>query len=399
MTEKNLSLSQREIYVPGSFTEFLWWLSTAEKEILTDCVVDRNRYKIIGMIVLATWAFATLSWTYFFSTVITSAIMYVPLGFFMGFVILCIDRALIKGINKFNRNKFTPIFFRGILALTIGTFMAQPAVLYMFDKEIRLQISLDNEKKKLVKRQELDSLYLNRKSELNSQKLSLTTGLKEKYALVQTARESFIQEADGTGGTGKIGIEEIAHAKKAEYQKLEKEYEGLAELQQPRIDEIDKELSQIESNIKKEEQVFTQYLNDGFLTRIEALNNLLTGNSALAFRYYLILIILMLIELMPVIAKSLLPSGSYDEKVFMREELEKDMAFENIRKEKELKELYNTLAKEKDSKAIQDFFSLTQEDRNEKMRSFANRWKDDKYQTFDGMWEKIKREILSKQEN
>jgi len=229
--------------------------------------------------------------------------------------------------------------------------------------------------------------------------LSLTNGLKEKYALVQTARESFIQEADGTGGTGKIGIEEIANAKKAEYQKLEKEYEGLAELHQPRIDEIDKELSQIESNIKKEEQVFTQYLNDGFLTRIEALNNLLSGNSALAFRYYLILIILMLIELMPVIAKSLLPSGSYDEKVFMREELEKDMAFENIRKEKELKELYNTLAKEKDSKAIQDFFSLTQEDRNEKMRSFSNRWKDDKYQTFDGMWEKIKREILSKQEN
>ena len=57
--EKNIAVSQRETYVPGWFTDFLWWLSTAEKEILVDSVVDRNRYKIIGMTVLATWAFAT----------------------------------------------------------------------------------------------------------------------------------------------------------------------------------------------------------------------------------------------------------------------------------------------------------------------------------------------------
>ena len=37
--------------------------------------------------------------------------------------------------------------------------MAQPAVLYMFDKEIKLQTSLDNEKKKMLKQQELVTLY------------------------------------------------------------------------------------------------------------------------------------------------------------------------------------------------------------------------------------------------
>ncbi len=399
MTEKNLSLSQRETYAPDSFTHFLWWLSTAEKELITDCVVDRNRYKIIGMIVLATWAFATLSWTYFFSTIVAGPLLYVPLGFFMGFVILCIDRALIKGINKLNKNKFTPLLFRGILALTIGTFMAQPAVLYMFDKEIKLQTSLDNEKKKMVKRQELDSLYLNRKTELLQQKAGLQKELQDKYVLVNAARENFIKEADGTGGTGKVGIEEIAMAKKGEYQKLDGEYQILLGVSQTKINSIDEELNTIEGKIKNEEQVFTQYLNNGFLTRVEALNNLLKGNSALQFRYYLIVAILMLIELMPVIAKSLLPAGTYDEKVFLREELEKETAFENIRKEKELKELYNKMAKENDASTIQDFFNLTRDDRNEKIRSFSQRWKEDKHQTFDGMWEKIKREILSKQEN
>src|SRR5436189_4733200 len=124
--EKNNTISQRETYAPSWFTGMLWWLSTAEKELLADAVVDRNRYKIVGMTVLATWAFATLAWSYFFSTVTGNPWLAIPLGFFMGFIILTIDRALIKGINKFNKNRLLPLLFRGLLAVTIGVFMAQP---------------------------------------------------------------------------------------------------------------------------------------------------------------------------------------------------------------------------------------------------------------------------------
>jgi hypothetical protein len=144
MATNPLSVSQREPYEHSSFTHFLWWLSTAEKEIITDCTIDRNRYSIIGFIVLTTWAFATGAWTYFFSTAIESPWIFVPLGLFMGFIVLCIDRALIKGINRKNRNRLTPFLFRGLLAVTIGLFMAQPAILFLFDKEIKVQISLDN---------------------------------------------------------------------------------------------------------------------------------------------------------------------------------------------------------------------------------------------------------------
>ena len=61
MSETNIAVSQRENYSPSQFTEFLWWLSTAEKELLVDSVVDRNRFKIVGMTVLTTWLFATLA--------------------------------------------------------------------------------------------------------------------------------------------------------------------------------------------------------------------------------------------------------------------------------------------------------------------------------------------------
>jgi hypothetical protein len=399
MTERNIPLSQRESYEPSQLTEFLWWLSTAEREILIDSVIDRNRYRIIGMTVLATWAFASFAWTYFFSTVVDSTIMAVALGLFMGFIILTIDRALIKGITKFNKKKFTPVLFRALLAITIGTFMAQPAVLYMFDKEIKMQTSLDNEKRKMVKRQELDSLYNNRKNELLAQKATIKTALDVKYTDVNKARESFIAETDGSGGTGKVGIKDIAIAKRSEYQKLDGEYQALLKTEQTKIDGIDKELNEMEGKIKAEEAAFTQYLNNGFLTRVEALSNLLKTNTALQYRYYLIVFLLMLIELMPVIAKTLLPSGSYDEKVLLREEMEIEIARSNIRKEQQLKELYNQMAHEYDGEAIKAFFRLTNEDRTEKIKSFSKKWKEENHQTFDGFWEKMKKEILTKQEN
>ena len=69
MSESISSLSQRESFIPTWFDGLLWWLSTAEKELLVDCVVDRNRYRIIGSMVLGTWSFATLAWTYFWTTI------------------------------------------------------------------------------------------------------------------------------------------------------------------------------------------------------------------------------------------------------------------------------------------------------------------------------------------
>ena len=399
MATNPLSVSQREPYQDHAFTHFLWWLATAEKEIIANCTIDRNRYSIIGLIVLTTWLFATGAWTYFFSTAIENPWAYIPLGIFMGFIVLCIDRALIKGINRKNRNRITPFLFRGLLALTIGLFMAQPAILFLFDKEIKVQISLDDEKRKTQKRSELDSLYSERKQELIKAKLELQGIEADHQEKVDAALKSYLQEADGTSGSGKVGIASIAEAKKSAYEKLEKDRSVFQLEKKPVMDSIDRAIAGIENTIRQEEKTFAQLLNTGFLTRMEGLNNLLDGNKTLRFRYYLIVAILMLIELMPVIVKSLLPSGPYEEKVSLREEMEKEMALENISREKELKQLYNQLAHETDSQVIRDFFSLSKEDRQEKIKNLSKRFREDDRETFDQTWVKIRDGLLSKQEN
>ena len=399
MPEQVHTLSQRESYTPSSLTKFLWWLATAEKELVSECTVDRNRYAITGMTVLGTWMFATLAWSYFFSTVVDNVLAALALGIFMGGIILGIDRALIKGINAQNKRKLLPILVRGLLAVTIGTFMAQPALLYLFDKEIHVQISLDNEQKKRDKQHQQDSLYAFEKNELLQQKQQLQEKLDTKYHEVADARDAFIAEADGTGGTGRVGLKEIARAKQLEYEKRSGEYQQLTQETSSKMQAIDSSLNAIAAAKQKEEQAFNALLNDGFLTRIEALHHLIQNNPAAQFRYYLLITILVLIELMPVIAKTLLPDGSYDEKVRLREEMEKKIAASNTEKEQTLKEMYNRLGFEQDSEFIRQFFEEAKQERKDKMLEKLKAWREKQDGSFDSVWKNLKKDFLSKQEN
>lgn len=398
MQENTLPFSQREGYAPDRWTRFLWWLSTAEPEILSGCVVDRGRYAIVGMTVLGTWAFATLAWSYFFSTVVGNWFIAILLGIFMGGIILTIDRALIKGIGRSNKKRFLPLAFRAILALVIGLFMAQPALLYLFDKEIHVQISLDNEQRRRDKRGRQDTLYSTQKNRLLQQKKGLQEELNSRYAEVSAARDAFIRETDGTGGSKKIGLKDIAQAKQREYQKLDVDYRSKEQQLLPQIKSSDSLIALIDATIQKEQQAFEALLNDGFITRIEALNHLVQNNLSVAFRYYLLVIILLLIELMPVITKTILPEGSYDKKLELRESLEKELAQKNHERELAIKELYNQTAFERDSGFIKEFFAQAEQERKQKLNTKMQEWKESDNKSFDALWEDMKRDMLTRQE-
>ena len=399
MMEKTMPVSQRQGYIPTRWTRFLWWLSTADADLLKDCVVDRGRYAIIGMTVLGTWLFASLAWTYFFSTVVNNIWAAILLGLFMGGIILSIDRALIKGIHRANKKRFIPLAFRALLALTIGLFMAQPALLYLFDKEIHVQISLDNEQRKKEKRMEQDSVYAAERLPLVQKRNELQKELTARYKEVSVARDNFIKETDGTGGSKKPGLKDIAEAKQREYLKLDADFRQKEKTITPQLAVMDSSLSLIDQAIRKEQASFETLLNDGFITRIEALNHLVKDNTAVAFRYYLLVAILLLIELMPVIAKSLLPAGSYDEKIVLQEEKEITLVRQNQTNELSLKQLYNQTAYEQDADLIRHFFDESSEKRKEKIKENIRHWNQQEDGQFTTVWDDMKQEILTKSES
>jgi len=363
---------------PSLRKRFLWWLSTAEEELLKDCLIDKNRYAIIGMLVLGTWTFSTLAWTYFFNTVVTQWWVSLLLGIFMGGIILQIDRALIKGINRNGKQKLLPLIFRGILALSIGLFMAQPALLFLFDKEVKVQVSIDNEQRKQTKIKEQEMVYQVERNSFIEKKKSAKNELNKSYAEVASAREDFIKETDGTGGSKKVGLKNIALAKKSAYEKLDADYQNQVVALTPQIKYVDSSLKILDEKILKEHDAFQSLLNNGFITRIEALNNLVKSSAAVAFRYYLLVAILLLIELMPVLAKLLLPAGTYELKVRLQEEMEKELA-------------------EKNQLLINHFFELSHTIRKTKLEESLAAWQNNSLKTMDDQWIDFNKSLLIKE--
>ena len=314
----------QENYIPNNREKMLWWLSTAETELVKNAVVDRNRHAIIGMLMLSTWCFATLAWTYFFSTVVPELWKATLLGIFMGGIILCIDRALIKGIGIITSKIWLTLAFRALLAVTIGLFMAQPALLFLFQKEVKLQASLDNETRKNEKQQAIELRLKPERERLIKQRQEIRTELTVLYREMTANQTAFIQETDGTGGSGKLGLKAIAMAKKERAEKAEKAYQIAVDKLSPMQEQIDSSLQAIEQKKQYELLRFESLLNNGFITQIEALNHLVENNTAVAYRYYLLVALLLLIELMPVIAKLLLPTGTYQ--VFAKKIEEQEIA-------------------------------------------------------------------------
>ncbi|MBS1579693.1 MAG: DUF4407 domain-containing protein [Bacteroidetes bacterium] len=363
---------KRETYAPTKAEQLLWWLATAEKKLLIQSITGKNKYAIIGMCVLSTWLFATAAWVYFFSIITTSTITAIALGLFMGFIILTIDRALIKSISSLNNKKILPLIFRVVLAIAIGTFMAQPALLYLFDKEVKMQVSLDNEQRKKDKATQQEATISITKNKWLQQKQTLEKTLQNKYLEVAAARNNFIAETDGTGGSKKIGLKNIALAKQKTYEHLQNEYDILNKQLQPQIQQADNALTVIQTNIQKEQQQFEALLNNGFLTRIEALNNLIKTNTALQFRYYLIIFILVLIELMPVLAKTFLPKTSYEEKLLLHENNELILQKQVYENELKLKQQFNQNVFNNNELINNNFFELTQQKSHEKMQNIIH---------------------------
>jgi hypothetical protein len=294
-------------------SRFLWWLAAADPNILKHCRADRERYRIIGTAVLITWMFATLSWGYFFSTVVDDDLLIGLLALFFGFAILSIDRSLIAAMTRSNGIQgIAPVVFRMLLAITIGLFISQPVVLMLFKKDILAQMALNKQNKLEAFHQQLVEASATNKTALEEQQSRLQNELKQQQTQVKAYKDNYIQETDGTGGSGKIGASAIARIKKNEYLKAESDAVVKEANMQPQLLELETQLKQLHADNQQKEKAYAATLTDGFLTQITALNDLMAQHNAMRLRYRLVVFIIVFIEIQPLLSKLLMPKGEYE---------------------------------------------------------------------------------------
>jgi hypothetical protein len=130
------------------FTEAMWWVAGVDKNLLTSCKGEYNKYVGVGTMILITAIMAALSCCYALWYVFKSWGAAIPIGIVWGMAIMFIDRFITSTLHGRNfRDKFFKKggLVRFCISLLIGIVIAAPLELKVFEDDIRSHISSRND--------------------------------------------------------------------------------------------------------------------------------------------------------------------------------------------------------------------------------------------------------------
>lgn len=324
-----------------SESKFLWWCAGAHQQLLKQFPSEHTKYSGLGGVILATFVLAALSAGYAIYSVFGNIAWTIVFALIWGLIIFNFDRFLVATMRKYGvstRKQLWMAVPRMVLALLIGVTIARPLELKIFEKEIDTKVAQNMHHKILLN----DSL-LQRE---NQSQLQVATGerdrlLGRKLSLEDTLhrlQQAYVQEADGTGGSGQRGIENLTRLKMEAYTNT---------LQQavPEIKTLEGGIAQQDSIIsaakagleeKRKQYETTVKGNVGFLERNKALSDLSEEEGSVKWTSLLLSLLIILIEIGPILSKLIMQVGPYDIALAKEELLQMAAAENDIRKDKEI---------------------------------------------------------------
>jgi hypothetical protein len=308
--------------------KFLLWSSGADHRILAqeECLTERYKYSAIGMTVLLTATMAFFSGGYALFTVFTSLPTSIVGGSLWGLTILNLDRFFILSSKRRKSNSqltfYTAASLRLLIALLLSFVVAKPLELRLFEHEINREL---RKERRIEQKQEFSDL----ESGLQTQETELQESKQEKKELYdnwQTAEKNANEEAEGTGGTRNIGKgivyqekRELANSLKQQFEQInnnvqqqQQEVNKLRETLQDNYDQLPfGYATRSQNNLAKTERESGIKLGS-FLDRLVALEKLSAENPTIRTINLLITTLFIIIEISPVLVKTLSGKGSYD---------------------------------------------------------------------------------------
>lgn len=320
---------------------FLWWCAGAHSDILKKYPSEHSKFTGLGALVLTTFVLAALAGGYAFYTVFNNMAAAIFFGVLWGLIIFNFDRFLVSTMRKYGVSSSKQIKMavpRIILAILIGITIARPLELKIFEKEVNVKVQ-DNMHNKILQN---DSLLLVRyqqdlqNSEAEKNILNLRkTALEDTLHRMQMA---YIQEADGTGGSGRRGIESLTRLKMKSYEEKLKTLTPEIESLNAGINYHDSLIRNFRTGIAAESENYKNELQAsvGFLEKNKALTDLQDEESSVFWASLLISLLIIIIETGPVFAKLIMPKGPYDIALGSEELLNMAKEEEKIRMKKKV---------------------------------------------------------------
>jgi hypothetical protein len=324
-----------------SESNFLWWCSGAHQPLLKEFPSEHSKYAGLGGVILATFVLASLSAGYAVHSVFDNWTWTIGFAIIWGLIIFNFDRFLVSTMRKYGvskRKQFWMAVPRIVLAILIGVTIARPLELKIFEKEINTKV-VENLHKKVqlndsllqIENKELLQTALAERNRLTTRKLAIEDTL-------HRLQQSYVQEADGTGGSGQRGIEDLTRLKMNAYATAQLQFRPEMQLLSDDIARQDSILTTAKSSLEERRKEYAASLqsNVGFLERNKALSDLSDEENSVFWTSLLISLLIILIEIGPILSKLIMPVGPYDI-ALAKEELISMAATENeMRKDKEL---------------------------------------------------------------
>lgn len=320
---------------------FLWWCAGAHQDILRQHPSEHSKYSGLGGVILATFVLAAIASGYAVYSVFGNWIWTIAFAVIWGLIIFNFDRFLVSTMRKYGvsrRKQFWMALPRIALAILIGITIARPLELKIFEKEIDTKVVENNHKKMQLNdsllRIENQALLHNTESERNR----LVARKQNIEDTLHRLQQSYVQEADGTGGSMQRGIENLTLMKQDAWRNAQRTF--APELQQLSADIRAQDSILVSANAgiegKRKTYETSTAANVGFLERNKALSDLAEEESSVWWTSLLLSLLIILIEVGPILSKLIMPIGPYDI-ALAKEELTSMAASENdMRKDKEL---------------------------------------------------------------
>jgi hypothetical protein len=322
-------------------SHFLWWCAGAYQDILKDCRTEQTKYAGLGGVLVATFVLAALSAGYAIYSVFNDPLWAITFAIIWGLIIFNFDRFLVSTMRKYGVSKRKQIWMavpRLVLALLIGFTIARPLELKIFEKEIDVQIMANRHQKLLMNDSLLQAENRTVLAAAQQERDRLTVRMSALQDTLHRLQQAYVQEADGTGGSGRRGIDQLTRLKEEAY--LSAQQQATPELQQ-----LQQQTRYQDSLIRqanagravKNQQYEAQVTADvGFLERNKALSDLSAHEPSVFWANLLISLLIILIESGPILSKLIMSTGPYDLALARLELKQMAAAEEDMRHDREL---------------------------------------------------------------
>ena len=390
--------------------KFLWWCAGAHQDLLKQFPSEHAKHSGLGGVLLATFALASLAAGYAIYTVFDNWMYAVGFGIIWGLIIFNFDRFLVSTMRKYGISKRKQLWMavpRLALALLIGFTIARPLEMKIFEKEINVKMT-ENMHKKIQLNDSL--LALENEKQINDATNERQRLINRKDAIEDTLhrlQNSYVQEADGTGGSGQRGIEELTQLKMNAFDQVRTQF-GPEVLQLERkIAAQDDILTNAKASKEQKRQDYaaSAAANLGFLERNKALSDLSGEESSVFWSCLLLSLLIILIEIGPILSKLIMPIGPYDI-ALAKEELLQMAADENhIRADKEMrnekKKVFFQRQKEMSDQLVSKLTELQKKNIDKELDQWERgEWKpEDHRASMEEVMRKIKQQYQFKDEN